>query len=460
MKLRSRSTVRTRLGAAAAVVVAATTLVACSSSTAKKPATGGSAQKVTLTVWDVQYFPDQAGSAGDIGRALKQIDAMFEKAHPNVTVQHVGFAGDQFFTKLRSAIAAKSGVDVVTMGGGSFPVSSGYYKGLRPLYDLITAQQKKELNPILDQEAIGDEAHYAIPYQAGVYLFYYNKKLFTRAGIAAPPTTYDQLVADCGSLKKAGITPIGAGFTGDSNNLYVNYGFGSQLLGPQDLLNWANHKIGWTDPKMVKSLTLLQQMATAGCFGDAKAAGTRTAADGATAFEGGQAAMLFGNVRDSTSLGQSLGGIDNVGVFPFPQVPGSQYPAGTPDSGYNANWSITNFSKSCGTAWQYISFLESVPAETVLFQVGHILPNNSAVTASGRNAVDDAVLQLAKNADGHRGPGATESAQEQTLDQRLYSQLVSGALSPSGFASQMQAVRDQLPPAPSGSGLPKTSPCT
>lgn len=457
MKHNSRRKTRVRLAAALAAVTALATLTACGGS--GKGSHSESAKSVTLTVWDVQYFPDQTGSAGDIGRALKQIDEMFMKEHPNVKVEHVGYAGDQFFTKLRSAIAAKSGADVVTMGGGSFPVSSGYYKGLRPLYDLITPQQKKELNPILDQEAIGDEAHYAIPYQAGVYLFYYNKKLFSQAGIQNPPTTYDELLSDCTSLKKAGITPIGAGFTGNSNNLYVNYGLGSQLLGPSDLLDWSNHKIGWTDPKMVQSLNDLQKMATTGCFGDAKAAGTRTAADGATQFEGGKAAMVFSNVRDSTSLGQSLGGIDNLGVFPFPDVPGSKYPSGTPDSGYNANWSITNFSQSCGVAWQYISFLESVPAQNVLFQVGHTLPNNSSVTATGANAVDDAVLKLATNPNGHRGPGATESAQEQTLDQRLYSQLVSGALSPSGFASQMQAVRDQLPAAPADGALPKPPPC-
>ena len=41
--------------------------------------------------------------------------------------------------------------------------------------------------------------------------FWYNKALFTKAGITAPPTTWDELLADVGKLKDAGITPIALG---------------------------------------------------------------------------------------------------------------------------------------------------------------------------------------------------------------------------------------------------------
>ena len=41
--------------------------------------------------------------------------------------------------------------------------------------------------------------------------FWYNKDLFTKAGIDGPPTTWNEFLADVQKLKAAGITPIAVG---------------------------------------------------------------------------------------------------------------------------------------------------------------------------------------------------------------------------------------------------------
>ena len=40
---------------------------------------------------------------------------------------------------------------------------------------------------------------------------WYNKELFEKAGIDAPPATWDEFLADVQKLKDAGITPIAVG---------------------------------------------------------------------------------------------------------------------------------------------------------------------------------------------------------------------------------------------------------
>ena len=49
---------------------------------------------------------------------------------------------------------------------------------------------------------------YGVPWDMGMIGFWYNKALFEKAGITAPPTTWDEYLAAIGKLKDAGITPL------------------------------------------------------------------------------------------------------------------------------------------------------------------------------------------------------------------------------------------------------------
>ncbi len=51
---------------------------------------------------------------------------------------------------------------------------------------------------------------YGMPTGINRWIVLYNKKLFDKAGIAAPPKTWDELMADCEKLKATGITPFNA----------------------------------------------------------------------------------------------------------------------------------------------------------------------------------------------------------------------------------------------------------
>jgi hypothetical protein len=78
----------------------------------------------------------------------------------------------------------------------------------------------------------------------------------------------------------------------------------------------------------------------------------------------------------------------------------------------------------------------------------------------GSNKVEAGILALAANKFGHTGIGATMSAQEAALQERLLPSLISGQLSPQDIVQQMQAERDRVPPVTTSKTLPKPPPCT
>ena len=47
-----------------------------------------------------------------------------------------------------------------------------------------------------------------MPLETQFYIGFYNKALFKKAGIAAPPTNWNELYSDCTKLKAKGITPM------------------------------------------------------------------------------------------------------------------------------------------------------------------------------------------------------------------------------------------------------------
>ena len=49
---------------------------------------------------------------------------------------------------------------------------------------------------------------YGIPWDIGMIGFWYNKDLFTKAGITSPPKTWDEYLAAVPKLKAAGVAPL------------------------------------------------------------------------------------------------------------------------------------------------------------------------------------------------------------------------------------------------------------
>ena len=71
---------------------------------------------------------------------------------------------------------------------------------------------------------------YAVPNDPGTYALFYNKALFRKAGIAAPPKTYKELLAQCAKFKAKGILPLAYGDRdGYSTDNWVTYDYASYM---------------------------------------------------------------------------------------------------------------------------------------------------------------------------------------------------------------------------------------
>src|ERR1700750_661316 len=178
------------------------------SSNGAKSSGGNSTAQVTLKVW-------VGWSARELS-VFKGVVADYHKLHPNVTVDVTGGINDN---KIVAAIRAGSAPDVVS-SFNSYNVGvycgTGGWIGLSPFL-------KQGALPTTDVPAATNYyTQYsgkkcALPLLADTYGLYYNKDLFKKAGISAPPKTMTELLADAknrtiktpaGTLKQVGLDPF------------------------------------------------------------------------------------------------------------------------------------------------------------------------------------------------------------------------------------------------------------
>ena len=144
----------------------------------------------------------------DPGKSLWQTLAdEYTAAHPNVKINLTVLENEAFKTKLTTLLQAGTPPDLFqSWGGGGLreQLKAGLVKDITA----DVASWASEINP----GALGmyqvDGKQYGIPFDLGMVGFWYNKAQFAKAGITAPPATWDDFLADVQKLKAAGVTPI------------------------------------------------------------------------------------------------------------------------------------------------------------------------------------------------------------------------------------------------------------
>ncbi|MCT9932273.1 ABC transporter substrate-binding protein [Planotetraspora sp. A-T 1434] len=241
-----------RIGVATACLALALAAGACggvetgSSGTAQAPAAN---EKVSLSVWS-------KFSGRELGLLQKALDG-FHGKHPNITVDNRGGQDDD---KVAQAIRGGNPPDVAisfsTDNIGQF-CSSGAWQDLKP----YITRDKLDLNQIPAATRTYTEfkgTRCAMPLLADVYGLYYNKAMFAKAGITAPPKTMSELFEYAkkltvfnpdGSIKVAGFVPTIGFYSNHVQMWAANWGVqwkgqdGKSALGTdpqwQAMLEWA-----------------------------------------------------------------------------------------------------------------------------------------------------------------------------------------------------------------------------
>ncbi len=185
-------------GLAALLAAGAVLLAACSSSSSAASPTA--AKTTSFTLWE-------SHNGGPVGSAMSALVAKFDASQKQV---HVTIDVTKASTKLLAAVAA-----------GDPPVlaeishyDGKYVKGhaLLSWNSLIKGDEelsKQNFVPAVWHNGEVGGQHYRFQTDVKVSIVDYNKTLFQKAGIAAPPTTWTQLGADAAKLKALGVMPIG-----------------------------------------------------------------------------------------------------------------------------------------------------------------------------------------------------------------------------------------------------------
>lgn len=177
---------------------------------AGNPSAGGgsanSKKNVTLKV----LFMKQAGySESDINAMTKD----FEKANPNIKVSPTFVAYEELEPKILTA--AKTGGYDVVLGDCIWP--SQFAKSGMVL-DVTDRVKKLNVSDIyqgaLDSTKYNGK-YYGIPWLNDVKYLYCNKAMLSKANIANPPKTWDELIQDAKIIKDKGIVqyPIAASWS-------------------------------------------------------------------------------------------------------------------------------------------------------------------------------------------------------------------------------------------------------
>jgi len=383
MKIRRRSS-------AVPVLVATIALVAsgCSSGATTQPKSALYANPVTLTWW-TNYNVDGAAKT-----YWQKVAADFHTLHPTVTVQFSGIeTNDLQRNKIPAALLSNDPPDIFQEWGGGEMVEQVQANYLMD----ITSQTKDEVANIGAAANIWavNGHQYGLPYQFGIEGFWYNKDIFSQAGITAPPATLDDLNADITKLKAINTIPVAVGAGDKWPAAHWWYNFAVREC-PAAALADAGSKQKFDDPCFVKAGQDLQafnatkpyqpdSLATPGQQGPNSSAGL---------VANGKAAMELMGAWD----GGTMGGLTPdkkqpafLGWFPFPSVPGAGGSQTTQMGGGDGYACSKNAPAECV---EFLKYIVSQPIETGYAGTGGGIP----VAKGSESGLSDPVLQVISKA--------------------------------------------------------------
>lgn len=290
----------------------------------------GAAQAGDITFWTWRQ-EDRAG--------YTELFNDFTKANPDIHVKFEAFPAETYNTILSTALAGGRGGDVLqsrAYGGLEQVAKAGY------LLKLDTANVPELAN--LPPEALAaetlraDGGVYAVPFASQTLGIFFNKEIFAKAGIAEP-TTWEQFLATCKTLKEKGFIPIANGVaTAWMDEVFTGI-FTNPFLGPDFVADIQTGRATFADPRYTGALAKLLELRDfmpPGYTGIDYATGQQL-------FVTGRAAMFVGGSFEISNFRKQNPKLDMGFIAPPAPKEGSpRYVAKFFDGGYGVNAKSAN----------------------------------------------------------------------------------------------------------------------
>jgi raffinose/stachyose/melibiose transport system substrate-binding protein len=341
------------------------------------------AEPVTINWWHITTAENQKA-------VWQKLADEYMSAHPNVTIEITVLENEAFKTKLTTVMQSGEPPDVFqSWGGGGMNeyANAGLLKDITADLDAGGGAWRNTFSP----GALGVYSYqgknYGVPWDMGMVGFWYNKDLFSEAGIAAPPATWSEMLDDVQKLKDAGITPIALG-AGDKWPSAFWWEYLAVRIGGQAAFDAASSRSGsFSDPAFVQAGEKIQELVALEPFQDGFLGATW--GDEATAMGNGKAAMdLMGQWAPGAFNDNSpdkLGIGDALGWFPFPGMEGG---AGAATDALGGGNGFALGKDAPAEAVDFVKYLTRAESQVACAEEGFCVP----VVKGGEKGLSDPLL--------------------------------------------------------------------
>ncbi len=183
-------------GLVTAVTLSAAAALALGGCGSSKPGSGGGAITLKLVAADYGTGPQNSSQ-----KYWQGIADAFHKQNPNITVTVQTINWNNFDNQVKTMVQNKQYPDVLE--GDYFPdyAQAGL---LYPAKDVTSPATFSNLLPVFAKLDTYNGTQYGMPFTTSARTLFYNKQLFQRAGITAPPQTWADIQTDAAKIKKLG----------------------------------------------------------------------------------------------------------------------------------------------------------------------------------------------------------------------------------------------------------------
>lgn len=237
-----------------------------------------------------------------------------------------------------------------------------------------------------------DGKNYGIPTQKSLCVMFYNKQIFEENGVSVP-TTYEEFLKVCETLKTKGVTPMAMCGT----DAWIPAQFVQQIAGgmagDQLFQDVCDGKEKWNNETHIKAAKEVKKMADKGYFQDGYIGmGPEESTD---LFTNGKTAMYFMGAWDADKVAQSSIG-EQAGAFVLPAYD-TQYEnisVGSADTSF----AISKNCKNVDAAVAFLKYWTSKESEEMLlYEKGRIPAGNYPIDETKLSPLMSDVLKISNS---------------------------------------------------------------
>ena len=330
-----------------------------------------------------------------------KIAADYEAEHKGVKIEFKYLENEAFKAKLPTMLQSDDSRPsiIYSWGGGVMEAQAkaGFLKDLTG----EVAGAESALAPTAVEAFKDDGKVVGVPWDVGEVAFFYNKKLFEKAGVKAEEIkSWDDFLGSVKKLKAAGITPLVVG-AGEKWPMHFYYSYLVMRIGGEHALTdaKAGKDGGFKNATFVEAGKRLRELAALEPFQPGYLSTSH--AQSAGMFGDGKAAMdlmgewVLGMQAPNSASGKGLPAED-IGILSFPVVPGGKGKA-TDTLGGIHGWLVTKtapkeavdfvnffsqekYAKAAAAAGAYIPVYKGAEASITDPAVKHIATDLAATT--------------------------------------------------------------------------------